>query len=317
MLRQQGFPIRFACSSENLPPDTALVRTEYLGKTILYDLWDGYHNPTAMRLGLNQADFYFKRSFSREKNQLLFPEDCPKMYPLGFNYHVAYPGTPFAEPLWKSAAKSVLGRVPERYFTPDKFEGSPKPSQQPPNILFLTRLWDPREPGLSEAAGLEREQINHTRIAVLRALSEQYGPRFIGGLNDTPLSRMLAPELIVPDSLTNRKQYLRLLRESDICIATTGLHGSIGWKTGEYVAAAKAIVSEPLGYEVPGDFRNGTHYLSFTSPEECLTRANSLLDNPDKLLSMQRANEAYYQNNLRPDVLVKNTLAIVKQQTPP
>ena len=67
MLRQQGFPIRFACSSENLPPDTALVRTEYLGKTILYDLWDGYHNPTAMRLGLNQADFYFKRSFSREK----------------------------------------------------------------------------------------------------------------------------------------------------------------------------------------------------------------------------------------------------------
>lgn len=317
MLQQQGLEIELhdcTAESSNPFPGSALIRAEYRRKTIFYDLWDGYQRPNEMRLALDQADFYFKRSFSRAQNQLLFPGDCDKMYPLGFNYHVTFPGTPFSEPVWKAGIKQLLGRVPNRYFTPDKFEGTAVPVTGSGRILFLTRLWDPEEPGLSPQLKLERETLNTTRIAMLRSLKQNCGSRFVGGLNDAPISRKLAPDLIVPDSMTNRKQYLRLLQESDICIATTGLHGSIGWKTGEYVAAAKAIVSEPLLYEVPGSFRDGTHYLTFSTPEECLTQVRRLLADPAKVLAMKRANEAYYRQYLRPDVMINNTLAIVERQ---
>lgn len=42
-----------------------------------------------------------------------------------------------------------------------------------------------------------------------------------------------------------------MVKESDICITTTGLHRSIGWKFAEYIAASKAIVTEKLNYS-PG-----------------------------------------------------------------
>lgn len=51
------------------------------------------------------------------------------------------------------------------------------------------------------------------------------------------------------------------MRRSDICIGSTGLWDSIGWKTGEYVAAARAVVNERFVYEVPGGFREGVNYL--------------------------------------------------------
>ncbi len=313
MLRKQGCSIHITDSSgdrDNPFAGAPLIRAEYLGKTIFYDLWDGYQCPDRIQQALSQGDLYFKRSFSPEKNKLLFPDHCRKMFPLGFNYHVVAPGTPFAEPLWKASAKQLLGRVPDRYFTPDRFEGTAMPSQAPAKILFLTRLWDPLEPGLSEREKQEREQINHMRIVILRALAERYGEQFVGGLNDTPLSRRMAPELIVSHRLTERKQYLRILHSCDICIASTGLHESIGWKTGEYVAAAKAIVTQPLCYHVPGDFREGTHYLSYCTAGECLNAVQALLDDPVPLLAMKQANEAYYREFLRPDMLVKNTLAI-------
>ena len=320
MLHKQGWNIKIIASSGDAPafaPNAALVRVTYRGKTIFYDLWDGYHVPDEMRRALDQADIYFKRSYSPQKNLELFPESCHKIYPLGFNYHVTSPGTPFAEPLWKAAAKQLLGRVPDRYYTPDKFEGVTVPPKGAPRILFLTRLWDDQEPGLSEPVQQERIRINRMRIDIIRALKQRFGDSFTGGLNDTPLSRNLAPDLIVSPELTERKQYLRTLHAHDICIASTGLHESIGWKTGEYVAAAKAIVSEPLCYQVPGGFQEGTHYLAFNSTEECLAAVEALLDSPDKLLAMKKANEAYYHSHLRPDILVKNTLDIVDRSMDP
>lgn len=311
MLRKQSWNIKICTGSDYPSGNTALVRVTYLGKTIFYDLWDGYHVPDEMRWALAQADFYFKRSFSPEKNQELFPEYCQKIYPLGFNYHVTCPGTPFAEPMWKAAAKQLLGRVPDRYYTSDKFEGTAVSPTGMPKILFLTRLWDDREPGLPEPVRQERIRLNRTRIDIIRALKQRFGDQFTGGLNDTPLSRKLAPDLIVSPALTERKRYLRTLHAHDICIASTGLHESIGWKTGEYVAAAKAIVSEPLCYQVPGEFREGIHYLPFTTTEECLAAVQTLLAEPYKLFAMKKANEIYYSRYLRPDVLVKNTLEIV------
>lgn len=314
MLRQQGWDVELEdCSREDSPfRDLPVVQAEYRGKKLLYDTWDGYHDRKDMRLGLDWCDYYFKRSFSQTKNQELFPEDAGKMYPLGLYYYVTYPGNPLQEPLWKAAVRPLLGKTPDRYFVPKVFEGDgDAPCGDPPKILFLARLWG-REAGLRDGAVDDgREAISQSRIEIIRTLRREYGDMFIGGIDDSPLSREMAPDLIVPRELTERRHYLRKVHESDICISSMGLHGSIGGKTAEYVAAAKAIVHEEMCYSTTGDFRDGVNYLSFRTAQECVEAVAQLVAHPERIQAMKRANAAYYQQYLRPDVLVKNTLEIV------
>jgi len=310
LLKKQGYDLRIREESglANMP----VLQAEYRGQRLIYDVGDGYNVPEDILTGLEQCDFYFKRSFSREKNQAFPPQYQEKMYPLGFNYHVTCPGNPIREPVWKTLAKPLLGKTPDCWFTPSVFEGKAKRNGgEPVKILFLTRLWDDREPGFSDAENAERTAINHMRIEIIRSLRAQYGDSFIGGLNDNELSRSWAPDLIIPARYTERRNYLRLLQESDICIGSIGLFESIGWKTGEYVAAAKAIVNEEMHFSVTGDFEKGKHYLPFHTTRECLEAVQSLVDDPEKRYAMQLANERYYQQYLRPDVLVKNTLEVV------
>lgn len=286
-----------------------VLLAQYRGQRVIYDLWDGYQDPENIRKGLENCDFYFKRSFSQEKNKALFPEFAEKIYPLGFNYHLSYPGDPIQEPKWKALAKPLLGRTPDKYFVPEVFEGrAEERNGEPVKILFLTRLWDGHDPSLPEKVNEERRLINESRIEIIHTLRSRYGDAFFGGLNDTALSRTLAPELIVPAQYTERKKYLKLVHDCDICIGTMGLHESIGWKTGEYVAAAKAIVNETFHYSVPGDFAEGKNYLSFNTAEECIGAVRCLVDSPGALYRMKQANEDYYRRYLKPDILVQNTL---------
>ena len=60
-------------------------------------------------------------------------------------------------------------------------------------------------------------------------------------------------------------------------MASTGLHGSTGWKLAEYVAAGRAIVTEPLRYTLPGGFEEGKNYKTYTSPAECEEQLRQLL----------------------------------------
>lgn len=290
------------------------LRAEYRGQKLIYDVGDGYNVPEAVLAGAEVSDFYFKRSFSDKRNREIAPQYLDKMYPLGFNYHVTCKGNPVGEPLWKTLAKPFLGKTPDCWFTPAVFEGkAEKNTGKPIKILFLTRLWDDHEPGFSDEENAERTYINNMRIEIIRALRETYGDAFVGGLNDNELSRAWAPDLIMPAKYTERRKYLKLLHSSDICIGSMGLFESIGWKTGEYVAAAKAIVNEEMHFTVTGDFEEGKNYLAFRTTEECLEAVRSLVEDPRKLYEMKRANEQYYQEYLRPDVLVKRTLEIVDE----
>ena len=311
MLKEQGLQVRFEMAQPDHPFwGQPVILGQYRGKQVVYDLWDGYQEPEQIRRGLEGCDFYFKRSFSQEKNQQLFPRLAEKMYPLGFNYHLSYPGDPVQEPGWKALVKPLLGRTPDKYFVPRVFEGTVEQIPgRPAKILFLTRLWDDHDPHLSAQDNQERTRINEGRIHIVRTLRSRYGENFLGGLNDTPLSRALAPELIVPAEYTERKKYLKLLHQSDICIGTMGLFESIGWKTGEYVAAAKAIVHDPLHYSVPGSFVPETNYLVFTDAQSCIAQVARLAESEQERWAMQQANAAYYQQYLRPDKLVGNTLA--------
>ena len=311
MLKQQGWDVEITRDSDGPLAGMPVIQAEYRGMRLVYDVGDGYNVPEDIARGLQHCDFYFKRSFSAEYNATLIREHTEKMHPLGFNYHVTYRGNPANEPLWKTLAKPLLGRTPDCYFVPKVFEGHPQEKQEQPKILFLARLWDDHEPGFSDEENAERTYINHMRIEIMRSLREKYGDMFVGGLNDNALSRAWAPDLIMPAQYTERRKYLKLLHSSDICIGSMGLFESIGWKTGEYVAAAKAIVNETMHYTVTGDFEEGKNYLPFRTAQECLDAVQSLVEDPRKLYEMKLANQRYYQSYLRPDVLVKNSLELV------
>ena len=312
MLKEQGYDVQILEETEGALARMPVIRAEYRGQRLIYDVGDGYNVPEDIRTGLENCDFYFKRSFSEEKNRTLIQKNLEKMYPLGFNYHVTYRGNPANEPLWKTLAKPLLGRTPDCYFVPKVFEGSVKDARtKQPKILFLARLWDDHEPGFSDEENAERTYINNMRIEIIRSLREKYGDSFVGGLNDNALSRAWAPDLIVPSQYTERRKYLKLLHSSDICIGSMGLFESIGWKTGEYVAAAKAIVNETMHFTVTGDFEEGKNYLPFRTAQECLAAVQSLVEDPEKLHAMKLANQLYYRQYLKPDVLVKNTLDLV------
>lgn len=315
MLKEQGWDVEITDRSRDpsvpffgLP---ALL-AEYRGKKLFYDVWDGYQDPEDMELGLEYCDFYFKRSFSEERNRELFPGDFQRIYPLGFNYYVTHRKNTADQPLWRAAAAVLRGKTPARYFVPKVFEADGEAFVgNPPKILFLARLWG-REAWLEgDPANDEREAISQSRIEIIRTLRREYGKQFIGGVEDSRLSRKLAPDLIVPRELTERRRYLQVMRSSDICIGTTGLHGSIGWKTGEYVAAGNAIVHEEMCYRVTGDFREGVNFLSFRTAQECVEAVARLAEDPERIRAMKKANAAYYQRYLRPDMLIRNTLEVV------
>lgn len=315
MLKQQGWDVKVVNNVKGVPGfyhGVPMIRVEYRGKKLIYDMGDGYNVPEDIMTGLEDCDFYFKRSFSAEKNRALLRGYEGKMFPLGLYFRVTHKDSPINEPLWKAMVKPLMGKASARYFVPEVFEGKPESDEgRSPRILFLTQLWNDHEPGFSDEENAERTYINRLRIDVIRALRERYGDCFIGGLNDNALSRAWAPDLIMPAEYTERKRYLKLVHSCDICIGSMGLFESIGGKTGEYVAAAKAIVNERLHYTVTGGFAEGVNYLSFETVEECLAAVQKLVENPQLRMGMKQANAEYYREFLRPDMLVKNTLKLV------
>ncbi len=283
--------------------------------TILFDELDGLNWIEANRTenlkyfkSQIKADYYFKRSFTEELESFA-PDNC-KIYPLGFNYGII-PGVGFSHSLKQhlrnlAGNNSILRKLTRvnRQFTTEDLEYYPF-YNEPSRILLLTRLWDPNEVSGAHIKS-EREALNLFRIESIRSCKERYGSLFIGGLQDDPLSQSMAPDLIVSESITARENFIRLVRDVNICIATTGLHGSTGWRLGEFIASSRAIVSEKLNYKVPGNFIKGVNYREFQDLSSLHSELDYLLGNKTATIEMMYSNNQYYNNFLRPDMILLN-----------
>lgn len=292
---------------------------------LFYDMLDADH---FWKNGLEWCDLYFKRSYNPAR--VAAESDGHKIRPYGLFYRV-FGSRDFAlrRAVWSLLAartraqmqnaylqflesSALLSRLPRAHFgrafgTQEQFEASPE-RQQPPRILFLTRLWRPEHAPNSRLAE-ERESINRMRAECIRRLRAEFGPQFFGGVHPTQYTLDRFPDLIEDDhQVTRRDNYLRRMRSSSICLAAMGLQGSNGGKLGEYVAASRAIVTERLCYQVPGDFRAGQNYLEFMNADECVAAVRRLADDPDLRYQMMQNNSRYYQQFVRPDRIVGNTL---------
>lgn len=262
-----------------------------------------------------KSDFYFKRSYTPTLEA--YNNTGGKLLPLGLNYNI-HPDknilhlNPTLNDKFKYIAKTngLLKKLLKKsFFYTSDFEYFPVDAAED-RILFLTRVWNPYD-GRPEASKIHREQINETRINCITACQKAFGKRFTGGLFMDDFSKKHYQSLAIPFSFTNKSSFVQAVKDHTICIATTGLHDSIGWKMGEYVAASRAIVSEPLKYQLPGNFEKDRNYYEFENADHLLKRIQFLLDNRAEKLKMMEDNFRYYNNYVKPDVMLLNTLITV------
>lgn len=307
-------------------PHAQVAEAVINGKIVAFDMSDAFSlNNAAGKRYLSRVDLYFKRSYSPEMEEELSLQERCKIRPFGFDYYVTYPQNPLDIPdnfpaRCMRALRNALGY--DKCMAVHSFEGKANFTDCP-SILFMTRLWDPGEISLNgnlspelrtyrEHMIEERIRINADRIRLLRTLRKQYGDSFFGGIQDSAFAQKMCPDLILPKKYVRKKAYLSRMKESDICIGSTGLHNSIGWKTGEYVAAARAIVAERFMYQVPGNFMENVNYIPFDGTDECLIAVERLYHSPDAVYQMKLANEQYYQAYLRPEKQIMNALMQLK-----
>jgi hypothetical protein len=279
------------------------------------------HDAQEIALGeLESCDVYFKRSYLPAVIESLPVSQRSKVRPLGLNYCVL-PDIPDSLRVQRGfglsgLSRRTLGALKQAFDTGNRFGFQPRQRllesapdlAAAPNVLFLVAAYDPHDdPTRSEDKSAERASLNEARARCIRLLRDALGPRFTGGFSRSRYTERTYPDLIWPGAAA-QENYLRVLKTFPICVASTGLHGSTGWKLAEYIAFSKAVVSEPLVYEVPGGFASGRNYIKFSSPEECVHAAIRLIEDAGLRRQIMQNNAAYYRDYLRPDVLVKNAL---------
>lgn len=285
---------------------------------VFYDMHDG---GIVNEAAAAECDLYFKRSYDASRVRAEFRD---KVRPFGLNYEV-HSGRLNRYHLIRAARVRSAHTTPVQRLTHVLRQMSPRGAtfvptvqnmsappdpDQPPRVLFIVRAWDPaNNPNLTPADVEFWHYLNATRARCIELLKQEFGEAFVGGFVHSPFTQRQYAKLLLHDPSVARKgSYTRMVRAHSIGIATTGLHGSIGWKFAEYVAFSKAIVSEPLRYTVPGPLAADRNYLEFTTPEECVERVRTLFDRPELRVEMMQRNHEYYEAYMRPDLLMMRTL---------
>ena len=307
-LERQGY-VRFSIAPErahaSYPRVVGLsVARSGVAKEIALDLSDEralVHLPD-----LERADLYFKRDLWPEALAQLSPQLVRKIRPFGLNNPQIRPST---------AAKLVSARhaagVGLRQLWTDARQlfalPSPKSFEYPPDVpasqlvLFQTRVWEP--PGGDPLT----TAINEERVALVTALRRAFGSRFLGGLIPTPFAQKHYPEEItrLPFSM---RSYARLLKKPLVAVYSRGLHDSVAFKMGEYLAASRAIVGHSPQAVLPRPLADGINYVSFNGPDGCVANCDRLLSNPEAAVAMRRNNWEYYVDQVEPAKQLLNIL---------
>ena len=150
------------------------------------------------------------------------------------------------------------------------------------------------------------KDVNDMRANTIRALRKHFGEQFIGGLRRSAFTEKYYPDLI-SENLINA-EHINLMKKHLICINTSGLHDSTGWKFPEYLAASRCIVSEPPKFELPVPLEKEKHYLPFRTPDECVEACRRILSDAKLASSMRQENYFYYENHVKPSKIILRCL---------
>ena len=284
-----------------------------------YDMMDGcgIHDKD-----LEGSHYYFKRSYYSEYIST-FEDRKKKIFPFGLNYEL-YPSSidKFAlrrNLILPEGFKKIAGLI-NTFDIQSKLNYKPRINimqslpdyNAKPKIIFMVKAFNPYDYVKRPKNEVdERIKINETRAKCIKMLRDEFGKNFYGGFYHSKFSKQNYNELLIPDIKNSiKKNYINLLKQFPICIANSGVHGSIGWKFAEYIAFSKAIIAEKFNYDVTGSLEKGKNYLEFQTPEDCVENASKLFNNEELRSYLMTNNAEYYHAYLRPDSLILKTLLI-------
>jgi hypothetical protein len=164
-------------------------------------------------------------------------------------------------------------------------------------VLFQVRAW---EPDAGDDPG-DRAARNEDRATLIRTLRRELGDRVRAGFTPSPYARAAHPDCLVAEE----GDYLAVVQSCRIGVSTTGLHGSIPYKVGEYLAASRAIVAERFLHSLPAPL---TGVDVFDRPEDCVAACVALLEDDALLDERQQWSARYWRDHARPDVLLRRCL---------
>jgi hypothetical protein len=289
---------------------------------VVFDIHAGGSTRVAIDLrdgeGISQPAFdrvqwYFKRAFYPPETAALGPDASRKLLPFGLNYGCRTSGSAvrllaaIGGPL-ALTGQAGLRRLRQYLQTPGPaaFEQTPDVPVEP-WVAFQTRLWTEQE-----VAPGESQMLNPERVAMVRALKKEFGPRFVGGLVPTPFAKAHYPDDLTPHS-SNYARYLALKKRCLISVYTRGVEHSLAFKLGETFAASQCLVSVPLRYQLPEPLVSGCHYFEFESIDGCLAACHRLFADRELAQSLRRANHDYYRREIEPAAHVRRVLERVAE----
>ena len=118
----------------------------------------------------------------------------------------------------------------------------------------------------------------------------------------------LHQNLVLPTTVTQRRHFIHLARESKICVTTTGLWDSIGWKFGEFINLGCAVLTECKVHLVSDGLLEGRNYFEFKGLEGFKNKINMLLKDAELLEIVSENNILYSNKHLKPDCLMLEIL---------
>jgi hypothetical protein len=314
-----GEPLAAGFASKSLP--ALLLDVEGAG-LVLFDLRDGGN---FYEEALDQVSLYVKRSYRRG----LYGRHAYKFIPMGLNYLLYLDRTTALElvralrqfdasiksaKMLAAALARIVPGAGALHTVPTLKSLAPAPEPRTLRAIFLCATWQPD----ADHAPEEVKPLNDFRAACIRTLRRRFGEQFLGGFARTAHAAALYPDWLAPAGVrTQRSDYLKLLRQFAVCVATTGYFDSIGWKFAEYTALGKAIVCEPLRFELPGPIAPGANYLEFSTPQQCADRVAELFGAAAMRHEMGERNHRYFEEFARPEAVVGRAIyaALLRSRT--
>lgn len=220
----------------------------------------------------------------------------PKVLPLGPSF-----GTPWRSALSlagfvvRAGAMTSPSRIPAmlRDYLRHQIEREPVAAYMHGDadvskVFFLANYW-----GNAPAANLRR-------LRFLRAVQRVPGLTLEGGFWNGDAM----PTEYEPFRMTQRVRhadYLARTQRSTMVFNTPAVHDCLGWKLGEFLALGKAIISTPLGREMPGRFVSGEHAHVVYDEEGAIAEAVELIARDHEYRStLQRNARRYWEEYLAP-----------------
>lgn len=317
LARKKEIKLRIEWAASNsMLPSKAWLLANVDGIAVAYDMDDGdILPPDRVDSFVENVDVLFRRG------QPFQPSDeyrtAAKHRPLGLNYHA----TLFDKYFFVAGFGSNIGlrRLGAMALVPrdraTRFRSGDVASDDG-SILFQTRLWDPAtqkfgDTGKARWRSRDRESLNEERVALVRALKDEFGSRFRGGLAPTDYAKSIAPDLVLPKEDVSPKRFLQAARSARICVTSRGLWNSNGWKLAEFLGLGRTIVCERLLQVVPG-MRLGYEYEDFSSPREAIAAIRDLDANESRIRTMRVAARRFFDDYVEPQSLVRRSLDSLK-----